>query len=461
QQGAYENETHVRETIVRPILRELGWDIEDPQQLQPEYRLKDGTRLDYGLSIDGKLRVIIEVKAVGNLKEADLQLFQYAFHAGTPLALLTDGREWQFYYVYGTGDYPDRLVRILDILEHEIDEVMHYLSRYLAFEEVKLERAEKSAKKDLQDKTNREAAKKAIPKAWQRLAVYEPNEQLVNLLTEETAQEAGGGAPNKDDVIAFLQNLTPSSATYALPQTLAESPRAVYKPLKTPAKTKAKPQKSNESSSKQGQKRTIIYKLLGVRKACSNATLAYAAIIKSLTHRDPKFLDRLAYKLGEKQLSREKFRRSIKIGDWHINTDIANSNKIKHLEIACEVAGIKFGKDLTLQKSSKKLSSYKFSASLGGATNESVSAIEIYVEIMEILASKYPNLLNQLVSKLGTKQLSQDKANIIEPIKLSNGWFLTKALNNPAKKKFLTKTCEIAGIKAGRGKDLEFDFPNA
>jgi len=76
QQGAYENETHVRETIVRPILRELGWDIEDPQQLQPEYRLKDGTRLDYGVVIDGKLWVIIEVKGVGNLKEADLQLFQ-------------------------------------------------------------------------------------------------------------------------------------------------------------------------------------------------------------------------------------------------------------------------------------------------------------------------------------------------------------------------------------------------
>lgn len=483
QQGAYENESHVSGSIVRPILRALDWDVENPLQVQPEYRLQDGTRLDYGLCIDGKLRVIIEVKAVDKLKEADLQLFQYAFHAGTPLAILTDGREWHVYYAYGTGDYPDRLVRILDIFDQPLDELADYLSCYLAFEEVKSKRAENNAKKDLQDKVKREAAKKAIPKAWKRLVSYETNEQLVNLLTEETAQDTGSIAPNKDDVIAFLQNLAPPSKIQSSLQTpkRTTSSSAFLDSTRTP-QSFIKPQKNTESPPKQRRSRTASYELFGMKKTYPNAALAYGEIINNLTQKYPYFLESLAKELGELYLSQKSFedldkdKRAKKIGEWYLNTRLANPAKIKYLKIACKVAGIKFGSDLKVsfptstkprgttsrrsQKSSKKLSSYTFSALLGGATNESPKATEIYGEIMNILARRYPTLLTPLANQLGKKQLSRYEADIPHHIRLSGGWFLNKRITNPAKKKFIRVACKLAGVKIGKDKDLKFYFPN-
>ncbi|MDD9841912.1 MAG: type I restriction endonuclease, partial [Alphaproteobacteria bacterium] len=234
EQDNYKNERAVEQQIVFPVLKELGWNINNPSQIEPQYELKwqateKGKKVekrrvvDYALLVDKKARVIIEVKAVGNLKEADSQLFEYAFHVGTPLAILTDGHKWRVYYCYGTGNYDERLVRSLDLYDSP-HEVMEYLSRYLAFAEVKSKKAEKNARKDLENKTNKESAKKTIPKAWKKIAVDEPDE-LVDRLIEETAQEASGIAPNKDDVIAFLKNLTSPEITL--------SPQRVEQPQST------------------------------------------------------------------------------------------------------------------------------------------------------------------------------------------------------------------------------------
>ncbi len=107
-EGAYPNEASVSHGIVAPILRALGWDDSDPEQVMPEYS-SGGRRVDFALcGTSRRPTFFIEVKGVGRALEGDRQLFEYAFHEGIPLCLLTDGRDWSFYLPGGQGSYDER-----------------------------------------------------------------------------------------------------------------------------------------------------------------------------------------------------------------------------------------------------------------------------------------------------------------------------------------------------------------
>jgi predicted type IV restriction endonuclease len=89
--GRYVNEATVSQGIVQRLLNTLGWPVYNTEVVAPEYSL--GTRrADYALCHPAREPVIlIEVKQVGQSKGADRQLFEYAFHRGVPMAILTDG----------------------------------------------------------------------------------------------------------------------------------------------------------------------------------------------------------------------------------------------------------------------------------------------------------------------------------------------------------------------------------
>lgn len=87
----YPNEAAVSQGIVLRLLHVLGWPMYNTQVVAPEYDV-EGTRVDFALCDPPlKPRVFIEVKKVGNIEGGEKQLFQYAFHEGVPIAILTDG----------------------------------------------------------------------------------------------------------------------------------------------------------------------------------------------------------------------------------------------------------------------------------------------------------------------------------------------------------------------------------
>src|ERR1700712_3942596 len=182
--GAYANEAAISHGIVIPVLAQLGWDTADPLQVAPEYTNPRG-RVDFALlGLGRNPAVFIEVKAVGKLLEGDRQLFEYAFHAGAQLCVLTDGREWNFYIASGGGSYDDRRVYQLRLDERSAEDCRDVLSRYLQHGSVRDGSAVTTAQAEHQlAMTTREGAR-ALPAAWAEL-ISEADVALIDRLLEK------------------------------------------------------------------------------------------------------------------------------------------------------------------------------------------------------------------------------------------------------------------------------------
>ena len=63
-----QNEALTRYALIDPLLRELGWDTEDPTLVIPEYKGVGGSA-DYALFSGDKLLMIVEAKKLDNIPE--------------------------------------------------------------------------------------------------------------------------------------------------------------------------------------------------------------------------------------------------------------------------------------------------------------------------------------------------------------------------------------------------------
>lgn len=135
---------------------------------------------------------------------ADRQLFEYAFHSGVPVAVLTDGQEWGFYLPGEQGRYDERRVYKLDLLEREIEEAVSRLERYLQYERVCSGEALKSARADYQNVARGREIEATLPRAWESL-LEEPDSLLLELLAEKV-EDLCGYKPDLDLCSEFLKS---------------------------------------------------------------------------------------------------------------------------------------------------------------------------------------------------------------------------------------------------------------
>jgi predicted type IV restriction endonuclease len=146
---------------------------------------------------------MVEVKQIGQSKGADRQLFEYAFHKGVPMAVLTDGQEWHFFLPTEQGDYGERRVYKLDLLERDLQEAAAGFERYLGYEEVRSGRAIEAARRDYRDAARKRTAQRALPDAWAKLVESE-DDILIELLSDKV-EDLCGVKPGPDAVAAFLR----------------------------------------------------------------------------------------------------------------------------------------------------------------------------------------------------------------------------------------------------------------
>ena len=345
--GVYTNETSVREAIVLPVLRHINWDDLDPRAVRREFSIRE-RRVDYGLfTLHSSPDVLIEVKGVGMITGGDKQLFEYAFHDGVPMAVLTTGQEWSFYLPAGQGTYNERRVFKLDLLEHDEDFCAEKLTRYLEYKRVRDKLAIEDARKDYEVATKTRKASQTLAAAWKEL-IDEPDNLLVDLLVEKT-QTLCGYAPTKEDAESFLKNSVLSSPTLS-------SFRAADLTLRTSSVSDAKTLGSNKVADAPG----LAIVIGGARIVPRDAISGLRDILVYLSDKDKTFLDRLAARArGRSRNYLAQSRQAIHPGrpelasytlelveGWFLDSNISNRTKSQIVTWACEVAGLKRGGEI-------------------------------------------------------------------------------------------------------------------
>ena len=234
--GRFMNEASVSQGIVLRLLHALGWPTYDTQIVMPEYTV-EGLRVDFALcQPPSKPVVFVEVKQIGQVEGAERQLFEYAFHKGVPIAILTDGREWHFFLPSGQGAYEERRAYKLDLMEREVAESVHRLDRYLNYHSIRTGEAIEAIRKDYENVSKERQIRATLPEAWRRL-VEEEDEFLLEVVAEK-AESLCGYKPTNQQILAFLQTLTrpePPSPSPAQPSPVkARNLQAISRPNTKP-----------------------------------------------------------------------------------------------------------------------------------------------------------------------------------------------------------------------------------
>ena len=95
-----QSEALTRYALIDPLLRELGWDTEDPSMVVPEYRVPNNQIADYVLFNDGSPSIVVESKKLDEPLQSGRALDQgilYCAHTHASYFLLTDGNRWELF----------------------------------------------------------------------------------------------------------------------------------------------------------------------------------------------------------------------------------------------------------------------------------------------------------------------------------------------------------------------------
>lgn len=355
--GLLENEAQVQQAVILPVLRALDWDDSDPESFRPEYPVDNG-RVDYALlDHGGGPLVFIEAKRIGAADAGgEEQLFRYAANQGVPLLILTDGNRWDFYLAMAEGPPEKRRFHRLELsrLEQKTGEYVDFLEKQLRRDRVVSGDARRSAEELLKSNRERERAREAmerareaIPPAWGAL-LRESDELLCDLLAEKVESECGT-KPELDDIEAFLQDL---SSTLMRP----ESGPGQVSPFPDPATPRP-------GIPPRARTKIVGFVLGEERVETGTAISTLTKLLLRLERDDSSFMKRFAPKTvtrGRRLVARDRtalYFKSPHLADghstdlgngWWLGTNLGTMKIREHIETACDVAGIKFGSQLTL-----------------------------------------------------------------------------------------------------------------
>lgn len=169
------NEQAVREQIVNPILRNLGWDPENPEEVQPNVSIEEGVP-DYSLIKNGKAILLVEAKKLSvdvEQKEVIRQLAKYSFSEGTKYGVLTNGAVWVLIRSFEEGtSLTERIVWKTDLENEDLPKVLRKIT---AISKTNVEHMEVLVKKV-----------KILDDIWQSL-LDEPEEMIRSLMPVVTS----------------------------------------------------------------------------------------------------------------------------------------------------------------------------------------------------------------------------------------------------------------------------------
>ena len=297
---------------------------------------------------------------------AERQLFEYAFHQGVPLAILTDGREWSFFLPAGTGSYHERQLCKLDLSESDGAESSRRFERYLRYEDVCSGAAFTAAQNDYQDVLRERQISEALPKAWDKL-VAEEDEYLIDVVAS-CVKELCDHRPAPDTVVRFLRTIQPhlgppptpaSTPVSVVPSTAPKDQALPKEPPVTPAQPLMSPPQKVPNSS-------FGFTLFGKFYSCQSQRDLLVGAIEALVEHKPSFIEKFVAlpQHGHKSrwIARDpnelhpgnphraqhgSYSHRLKSGYWlKLQFDLKQKKRI--IQQACEVAGIGYGTELKI-----------------------------------------------------------------------------------------------------------------
>ncbi len=180
-QGQGINEMSTRAVLINPMLKALGWDSEDLELVQQEYRFQSSDNpVDYALMDGGKPSLFVEAKALGsNLGDQKWasQIMGYASVAGVEWVVLTDGNEYRIYNTHAPVPVAEKLFHSVRVTDEDasVSEILDLLSRG------------GQPKDRLKAQWHAHFVDRPVNTALKRLFGPEPDESFVNLLGKGTA----------------------------------------------------------------------------------------------------------------------------------------------------------------------------------------------------------------------------------------------------------------------------------
>ena len=130
------HESNTIQFLIMPMLRGLGWNDDDPEQVIREYKPAGKQRFRRSIAVDiallekGIPKVFVEAKRLNreHTPEFDAQLAKYASHLDDGIAALTNGRYWQFYVV---ANGKPEFQRTIDVADGDAESVARKLNNVI------------------------------------------------------------------------------------------------------------------------------------------------------------------------------------------------------------------------------------------------------------------------------------------------------------------------------------------
>lgn len=181
------SEAETRVTFINPLVRSLGWDLTDPDQVRLEYPTFGGKFVDYALKRDQKPVLFIEAKRLGDPLTGDkgiVELVGYAANAGVKWCVLTNGCVYKVFCSTEKGAGPEKLLYqvSLDPGESEDMTVHQVAERLWRF-------SPESMEKGLLDSIAEEIFTTGKVRRVLDELFLDPPSYLVNLIRKRTADE--------------------------------------------------------------------------------------------------------------------------------------------------------------------------------------------------------------------------------------------------------------------------------
>lgn len=365
--GSFRSEAEISNGVVRRILDELDWPMFKTRVVTPEFKIGTNKWVDYALcDPPDKAVILIEIKGLGKMDvKGEDQLFGYCGKVGVPLAVLTDGHIWSFYYIYGRGDYEERLFAQINLLDDAPGKAAETLAYYLTMEDVKSGAVRKRAEQDWERVWDEKKAFSKFAPVWRRI-LSESEPLLLDLFLEEIEKETKV-KPNLEQAEAFIRNQVKSIAE-APTTPPKKSPRArkqrPTQPSTPPAAhTKPHPTQQTPFPPPIHAPKQHSFTFQGRTKEFKKAVDLFENVFHTFASMDPDFCKRYSERYYGKKLkyvARTKeelyptdphLRRAARHlpGGWWLGTNVSNRGKIDRIKQACHVMGLKFGQDLVVE----------------------------------------------------------------------------------------------------------------